>query len=446
MSVTKNKNRVLYAALLDQLRNTHECIILDVNAAKIPLVRLTAQIEMNHPLLWTKNQVFYPKAYFRDVSGYLTIGLGRLFSVNVFPKIQAVQGKKARKIKFFGGSSFFAKNSKHVLWDDFPKAYYFLPVIEIESLGAQCHLHLHLLYEGSMHKLTSDIDDIVSSLHFDTEGEYQQRYSHESQMSVPSFQAWSKLMKKAIDEIYDEKISKVVLARMTTITYRENLCPYSILSRICKQNTSHFSFQPSSTSSFIGATPEMLYERHHQDISSVAIAGSRPRNPCPIQDETLAKILLNSRKETREFDFVRIFIEEQFKKLCQSSATTCKKGVIRTKFIQHLYQKFQGTLKCSEFPDDQIITLLHPTPAMGGFPKQPAMGFLERNEEFDRGWYASPIGFLSLDYAKFYVGIRSALVLDNQLHAFAGVGIVKDSKAELEWQELNDKISQYLGE
>ena len=69
---------------------------------------------------------------------------------------------------------------------------------------------------------------------------------------------------------------------------------------------------------------------------------------------------------------------------------------------------------------------------------------IEKIEPFERGWYAGPVGWVGHDAAEFAVGIRSGLVENNQLSLFSGAGIVQGSKPEEEWQEIENKISNYL--
>jgi menaquinone-specific isochorismate synthase len=42
------------------------------------------------------------------------------------------------------------------------------------------------------------------------------------------------------------------------------------------------------------------------------------------------------------------------------------------------------------------------------------------------------------------VGIRSGLTQGNRLHLFSGAGIVEGSVAENEWEEIENKISDFL--
>jgi menaquinone-specific isochorismate synthase len=58
------------------------------------------------------------------------------------------------------------------------------------------------------------------------------------------------------------------------------------------------------------------------------------------------------------------------------------------------------------------LASLHPTPAVGGYPKRPALDFIRKHEStgFDRGFYSGPLGFVGREEAEIVVAIRSGLV------------------------------------
>ncbi|KAJ0466055.1 putative ADC synthase, chorismate-utilizing enzyme, isochorismate synthase MenF [Helianthus annuus] len=92
-----------------------------------------------------------------------------------------------------------------------------------------------------------------------------------------------------------------------------------------------------------------------------------------------------------------------------------------------------------------ILSSLHPTPAVCGFPTEEARVLIAETENFDRGMYAGPVGWFGGGESEFAVGIRSALV-QKGLGAliYAGTGIVEGSCSSQEWDELELKTSQVL--
>ena len=111
--------------------------------------------------------------------------------------------------------------------------------------------------------------------------------------------------------------------------------------------------------------------------------------------------------------------------------------------VQHLWVPIKATLAANT-SDAKLLDRLHPTPAVGGCPKQPALQFINDNEPYLRGWYAGTVGYLNAQKSDFSVAIRSALIADNKIELFAGAGIVTGSIATQEWQELDNKIRTIL--
>jgi isochorismate synthase/2-succinyl-5-enolpyruvyl-6-hydroxy-3-cyclohexene-1-carboxylate synthase/2-succinyl-6-hydroxy-2,4-cyclohexadiene-1-carboxylate synthase/O-succinylbenzoate synthase len=77
--------------------------------------------------------------------------------------------------------------------------------------------------------------------------------------------------------------------------------------------------------------------------------------------------------------------------------------------VQHLYARLGCELRDGTTEAD-LLSALHPTPAVCGHPRKLALSAIRQNEPFDRGLYAGPLGWIGADSAEFCVAIRSALV------------------------------------
>ena len=87
------------------------------------------------------------------------------------------------------------------------------------------------------------------------------------------------------------------------------------------------------------------------------------------------------------------------------------------------------------------IKILHPTPAVSGYPINKAYQVINQYEQYDRGWYSGPIGWVNAaGDGDFCVALRSALIKDNSIYLFSGGGIVLNSIAENEWKETELKF------
>jgi isochorismate synthase len=180
----------------------------------------------------------------------------------------------------------------------------------------------------------------------------------------------------------------------------------------------------------------------------MGLAGSIQRGDTAQADAQLAQALLNSSKDRIEHDLVVEAMRARLKPVAQQLEMPATPEIYRLSNIQHLLTPVSGTLSTPRgvLP---LVDLLHPTPALGGAPRELALPFIREAEPVPRGWYAAPVGWINsqLD-GSFGVAIRSAVVQDRRAWLYAGAGIVPESRPEREWVETSWKfrpIQQALG-
>lgn len=249
---------------------------------------------------------------------------------------------------------------------------------------------------------------------------------------TPNFEQWWSLVSNASQKIQHDEFKKIVLARQTTLTFDSPVSPHELLKGLMNYEnfTSLFMVQIDPHTAFLGATPEKLFTRLDRKLSTEALAG------------TIDQMELWSPKEFAEVEAVRVYLQQQLLPYCQD--LFCKPPEERPfGSLKHLYQKLEGVLK-NKISDAMLISKLHPTPALGGFPRDISLQYLRSVEPFDRGWYGAPIGLVSEMETDLAVAIRSMLVRGNQVHLFSGAGIVKGSVPLKEWEELDRKIAHII--
>ena len=129
--------------------------------------------------------------------------------------------------------------------------------------------------------------------------------------------------------------------------------------------------------------------------------------------------------------------------LCTSTRMPQHRTEMRLSKGRHLHSRIEGRLR-EGVSTARLLTALHPTPAVGGVPTGAALDLIRECEDFDRGWYAGPVGWIGADDAEFAVAIRSGLVEDDRLSLYSGAGIVRGSEPEAEWDEIEQKIENFL--
>jgi menaquinone-specific isochorismate synthase len=249
----------------------------------------------------------------------------------------------------------------------------------------------------------------------------------------------------ALNEIHQEKLSKIVLSHPLDVVSSLPLAPFLSLNYLRRKYPGCyiFSIGNSEGTSFIGATPERLFSLRKQKLISDALAGSAPRGQSAIADQKLAQTLLNSEKEKREHSSVANYITEQLKQLGLTPQRS-RRQILKLNNIQHLWTLIQADVPADLNPI-AIVAKLHPTPAVAGVPSAIACEKIREYETFDRALYAAPIGWLDPQgNAEFMVGIRSAMINQNHARLYAGAGIVKGSNPEKELAEIQLKLQAML--
>src|SRR5262249_36149305 len=94
----------------------------------------------------------------------------------------------------------------------------------------------------------------------------------------------------------------------------------------------------------------------------------------------------------------------------------------------------------------ELVARLHPTPAVGGTPRELAIDWIRSREPVARGWYAAPVGWFDLEgNGEIAVAIRSGVLAGNRAHLWAGAGIVAGSDPDRELAETEIKLRAMLG-
>ena len=199
------------------------------------------------------------------------------------------------------------------------------------------------------------------------------------------------------------------------------------------------------TTSFVAATPERLVAVAGDRLHTAALAGSAPRHADPAIDAALGQGLLTSPKERSEHAVVVDAIDHALQRLGMVDHHPADPVLLRLHGIQHLHTPIDAQLPRGIGLFD-VVGALHPTPAVAGHPGGRAAELRSTHEGMDRGWFASPVGWLdSSGDGEFRVALRSALITDVETTLYAGAGVVRGSDPSRELLETDVKLGALLG-
>ncbi len=235
-------------------------------------------------------------------------------------------------------------------------------------------------------------------------------------------------------------LQKVMTAREVRLLFAAEVDAVATVSALAEQapECQRFLFRWGDAA-FVGATPERLLRRRGRALETEALAGT-----IDVDAESPERQLKASLKELEEHQLTVSAIQRSLDPVCEELRLPSRPAVHRLKHLLHLRTPIQATLR-AETHVLELVERLHPTPAVGGVPTTAAMDWIASREPFDRGWYASPVGWLdALGDGEFNVALRSGLVCGRSVRLYAGAGIVRGSRSSAEYDETKLKLAPML--
>jgi menaquinone-specific isochorismate synthase len=402
---------------------------------------------------WLRNIDYYPKFFWTDRSrSQIWATVGCMLDIttercpdfySAFRKIKEILDISCTGIRWWGGMRFDAESSVSGEWEFPGKFRFVLPAFEIRQDKNSSVLIYNYVSDQKLDPIDY-LSDIFSRLESCPVEANQTGNKILHRRDEPGFDRWEEMVKESLECMDNKRFDKIVLARRTLFRFERNIDSFSLLKKLCPAylNSFCFLFQFNRNFTFMGITPEELYSRSGRHIFCDAIAGTALRGNSDEEDQYLGTELLRSDKNIREHRWVVQALENSLNNLCGQWNKLNEEELLKLTYIQHIITRFQGSLK-KGMTDADIIREMHPTPAVAGFPREVSLKYISRLEKFDRGWYAGPVGWLSREEARFAVALRSALLNRNEFLTYAGAGIVKGSRPDREWEEIENKLLNY---
>jgi len=355
-------------------------------------------------------------------------------------------GTQVPSPRLFAGFGFAHADAEDTVWAGFDDAFLVLPELLLVdgAVGPRAFLTIEIGPDSQIDGVMESCESRVATL------------IHAVPQDEPSLPAitlddnddrssWTEAVEQVLAQMRVGSLEKVVLARRIALSASRDIPAWPLMRRLREAATGcfHFAFGMPGGSVFAGATPERLFRMEDGMIETDCLAGTTERSADLVEDAALGDALLASAKDRLEHYYV---LEDSLRRLgdlCTTMNADTKPRIMKLATLQHLVTTVRGNLRDGVGVDD-ILAQLHPTPAVGGTPRDPALAAIRALEPHTRGWYAGPVGWIERDRAEFAVAIRSALIRGTQAHVFAGAGIVPGSVADAEWQETQHKAQAFL--
>ncbi|WP_299437086.1 chorismate-binding protein [uncultured Aquimarina sp.] len=241
-----------------------------------------------------------------------------------------------------------------------------------------------------------------------------------------------KLVCSGIEAIGEGSFRKVVLSRKEEVLFehKDPLDAFQLLINNYPNAFVYCWYHP-DIGIWLGATPETLITIKDDTFFTMALAGTQPYIDSLEVDWGEKEI----EEQVMVTDFVLNELLSKVNTIEKSKTYTYKAGT-----LLHLRTDIKGTLKNESSNIEDIIKVLHPTPAVCGLPKREARCFILENEQYDRKYYTGFLGELNITQSgksesNLYVNLRCMEIVQNKAIVYIGGGITKDSIPEKEWEE-----------
>ncbi|TDQ40306.1 isochorismate synthase [Aureibacillus halotolerans] len=361
--------------------------------------------------------------------------------------VQSNAKEKGTGPLLFGGMSYHKNAKRDAFWTDFPTVRFVLPSLMVSSKSGRAWV--------TMNRIIAKEEDVKQVLQFYSKVRKKLRsitplganlaeitWNPETDQHID---AWKNAISSLTSEMKEGLLQKVVLARRKILRANQTVDPTMVLKQLDSNHPQGYIFALNyGESTFLGATPEQLVRKMGNSLESSSVAGTIQRGHTTKEDDRLGEELLQDAKNRSEHDFVVESIAQMFNEFCLDVSVQKTPSLLKAGKVQHLHTPVKGITKEGVSLFD-MISRLHPTPAMGGKPRSVAVEKIAHHETFDRGWYAAPIGWIDQEGdGEFAVAIRSGVLQGKTASLYAGCGIVEASDPASEVEETELKFAPML--
>lgn len=260
-----------------------------------------------------------------------------------------------------------------------------------------------------------------------------------------SKEAFEKSVERVKEHIAAGDIFQGVISRR--IECRVDHDPFAIYAALREINPSPYMYYLDfGDEKVIGASPEMLVRVENRRVTTVPIAGTRPRGKDPAEDELLARDLLDDPKERAEHTMLVDLARNDIGRVSRFGSVDVSEfmGIEKFSHVQHIVSTVNGILRDNLDCYDAFKSCF-PAGTVSGAPKIRAMQIIDEEEGMSRGLYAGAVGYVGFDRnLEFAIAIRTVVVRDGKASVQVGAGIVADSVPENEWNETGSKAAAML--
>jgi len=262
--------------------------------------------------------------------------------------------------------------------------------------------------------------------------------------SYPEKMNYIKNIDKIIDYIKKGDLYEVNLTGQYSYKFERN--SYNFFKKLYKNNPAPFSaYMNFGERKIISNSPEMFLKANENRVETRPIKGTVKTSINEKTDKKNRDYLLNSEKEQSELFMIIDLLRNDLSKVCEVNSVRVlnEKKLEKYENVYHLVGIIEGKLSGKKDYID-LIKATFPGGSITGCPKIRSIEIIKELEEYERNIYTGSIMILNNRFLDSSIVIRTAIIKDNAMYINSGGAITIDSKPEDEYQEMKNKISNFM--
>ncbi len=324
---------------------------------------------------------------------------------------------------------------------------------ENQKMSQDFFLRAHIYYTTNQNQIRFSDDSylnhykIMDQLSKELESKHIDSFLHlnENSGQATSESQYLQMVENALKSIRNGTLQKVVPSASRKVKLQHRFDSLETFERLCSCYPEAFIslITAPGLGSWMGASPEPLIELDKSKMfSTVALAGTQAYYPdISLQDATWKQ------KEIEEQALVGRYIINCFKKIRLREFEEIGPKTVVAGNILHLLTTYTVDMEATNFPllGSAMLDLLHPTSAVCGMPKAPALEFIKEQENFDREFFSGYLGPVNLsEETHLFVNLRCMQIGREEATLYAGAGVTEDSIPQKEWEETQLKCDTLI--
>ncbi|MGW0575083.1 chorismate-binding protein [Streptomyces sp. NPDC002920] len=248
----------------------------------------------------------------------------------------------------------------------------------------------------------------------------------------------------------ESALEKIVVARAERYFPTESVDPTQLYGRIVDMFPGVHSYLVEHLEKpgvyTLGASPELFMRKTGDVVTMTPLAGTIPRNPLlpAVEDEERARAELFTAKYLAEHRHLVDFMLKGLAPFCTGLDRPDEPELLGVPGVWHLGTPIRGRLVDSGVRVADLVSALHPSPAVCGVPQAESLHLITKNES-TRGYYGGLVGWAdAYGDCAFYMALRG-LDFDSREHGSlslrAGGGVVAGSRLDIEFAETTAKLT-----